>query len=199
MASEQTDRKSWIIEKTLFVFALSAITGLALIAAFILREGLPVVLDHGLRNFLFSTDWSPGEKHYGILTMIAGSAAVMFGALLFGVPVGLSCAIAISEFCHKRVAHVLKAMIELLAGIPSVVFGFIGVIVLVSLIRENIGGPGMSVLAASIVLGVMILPSVVSISVDAMRAVPDSYRQGSIALGATRWQTTRRVVLRAAR
>jgi phosphate ABC transporter permease protein PstC len=195
----KTDLKDWAIAKMLFVFALSAISGLALIAVFIVHEGMPVIVQEGLSGFVGSTVWNPEKKLFGILAMIAGTGAVTFGALIFGVPLGLASAIVLVEFCPAGLSRVLKALIELLAGIPSVVYGFIGVVVLVPIIRNHVGGGGMSVLAASIVLGIMILPNVVSISVDAMRAVPYSYREGSIALGATRWQTIHRVVLKAAR
>jgi phosphate ABC transporter permease protein PstC len=195
----KTDLKDWAIEKTLLIFALSAISGLALIGLFIVREGLPVIAQYGLKGFVLSTRWEPLSDSFGIFAMIAGSVAVTAGALIIGVPLGLACAITLSEFCPQRPARLLKSLIELLAGIPSVVYGFLGVVTLVPLIREHLGGSGMSVLAASIVLGIMILPNVVSISIDAMRAVPDSYRHGSIALGATKWQTVRRVVLKAAR
>lgn len=193
------DLKDWAIEKTLLVFALSAISGLALIGLFIVREGLPVLAQHGFKGFILSARWEPLSGHFGIFDMIAGSVAVTGGALIIGVPLGLAAAVTLSEFCPQRPARVLKALIELLAGIPSVVYGFLGVVTLVPLIREHLGGSGMSVLAASVVLGIMILPNVVSISIDAMRAVPDSYRHGSLALGATKWQTVHRVVLRAAR
>lgn len=204
----KVSRKEWAIEKMLFFFALSAISGLALIAVFIVHEGLPVIVNQGLRGFVLSTTWEPIPPHisgqpavpqFGILSMIVGSIVVTFGALIFGVPLGLASAIGLVEFCPAGPARAIKALIELLAGIPSVVYGFIGVVVLVPFIRGAFGGPGMSVLASSIVLGIMILPSVVSISMDAIRAVPQSYREGSIALGATRWQTVHRVVLRAAR
>ena len=191
--------QDWAVEKVLFIFALSAISGLALIAIFIFHEGLPIVFSKGLSGFVLSTTWSPRAGQFGILTMIVGSIAVTFGALLIAVPLGLASAITLIEFCPKGPAGVLKGLIELLAGIPSVVYGSIGLVVLVPFIREYLGGPGLSVLAASIVLGIMVLPSIVSISMDAIRAVPESYREGSIALGATKWQTVRRVVLKGAR
>jgi phosphate ABC transporter permease protein PstC len=131
--------------------------------------------------------------------MIVGSLAVTAGAMVIGVGFGLACAILLTQFSSPRVVSVMKPSIELLAGIPSVVYGFIGVVILVPFIREHLGGPGLSVLAASIVLGIMVLPTVTSISVDALQAVPRPYREGSIALGATGWQTTHMVVLRAAR
>src|SRR4030042_4961233 len=118
--------------------------------------------------------------------------------LALGVPLVLSCAIVLAEFSPQPLKLVLKPTLELLAGIPSVVYGFLGVVWLVPLIRNHLGGPGLSLLAAAVILGIMILPTVISISIDALTAVPDIYRDGSIALGATQWQTVRRVVLPAA-
>ena len=131
--------------------------------------------------------------------MIASSLWVTFGALVIGAPLGISGAVFLAEFSPPALVQVVKPAIELLAGIPSVVFGFIGVMVLAPFIRRVAGGPGLSVLAAAIVLGVMILPTVMSISIDALRAVPQSFREGAFALGATRWQAVRMVVLKAAR
>jgi phosphate ABC transporter permease protein PstC len=119
--------------------------------------------------------------------------------MVIGVPFGLACAIVLTEFSSKRVRGVIKPVIELLAGIPSVVYGFMGVVILVPFIRETFGGPGLSVLAASIILGIMILPTIISISVDSIQALPPAYRAGSLALGATKWQTVRMVILPAAR
>jgi phosphate ABC transporter permease protein PstC len=118
--------------------------------------------------------------------------------MVLGVPLGLACAIVLAEFSSPRLRSFLKPTLELLAGIPSVVYGFLGVIWLVPLIRNYLGGPGLSLLAAAVILGIMILPTVISISIDALTAVPDIYRDGSIALGATNWQTVHRVVLPAA-
>jgi len=188
-----------IIHAALTVVALSAIGGLALITAFIFKEGLPLIVKVGAGKFLLSSDWYPTEGKFGIFAMIVGSLAVTAGAMVIGAVFGLGCAIVLTQFCPRRAAGLLKPAIELLAGIPSVVYGFMGVVVLVPLIREHLGGPGLSVLASSIVLGIMVLPTVTSISVDALQAVPRSYWEGSIALGATRWQTTHRVMLRAAR
>jgi len=193
------DFREWLVSKALFLSAFSAICGLALIALFIVHEGLPIIVSQGVDGFVLSTRWEPMDGRFGILAMIVGSVAVTFGALIVAVPLGLGSAVALAEFCPKGPAMALKATIELLAGIPSVVYGFIGLVVLVPLIREHLGGPGLSVLASSVVLGIMVLPNIVSISMDAMLAVPQSYREGSTALGATKWQTTHRVVLRAAR
>jgi len=186
------------IERVLFLLALSAVSSLILITIFIFMEGLPLIVHTGLKNFILSSHWAPTKGHFGIFAMIVSSLLVTLGALAVGVPLGLSCAISLAEFSPERVRRVLKPALELLAGIPSVVYGFLGVIWLVPLIREDLGGPGLSLLAASLILGIMILPTVISISIDALTAVPDTYREGSIALGATRWQTVHRVVLPAA-
>jgi phosphate transport system permease protein len=186
------------IERALLLLALSSIGSLALITIFIFLEGFPLILSAGLKNFIFSSHWAPTKGHFGILAMIISSVLVTLGAMVIGVPLGLSCAIVLAEFSPKRLKMVLKPTLELLAGIPSVVYGFLGVIWLVPLIRNYLGGPGLSLLAASIILGIMILPTVISISIDALTAVPDLYRDGSLALGATKWQTVSRVVLPAA-
>jgi phosphate ABC transporter permease protein PstC len=188
-----------IIQIALTIVALSAISSLALIAVFVFREGLPIILKVGPKNFFLSGDWYPSEGKFGIFNMIIGSIAVTGGAIIIGAVFGLGCAIVLTQFAPRQLVIILKPAIEVLAGIPSVVYGFIGVVVLVPFIREHFGGPGLSILASSIVLGIMVLPTVTSISVDVIRAVPRSYSEGSIALGATRWQTTYMVVLKAAK
>ena len=188
------------ISVILFLMALSAISGLALITIFIFKEGLPLILHVGFTDFFLSSDWSPKtDGTFGILAMIVGSLMATAGAMIIAVVFGLGCAIVLTQFCPRRLVSILKPGIELLAGIPSVVYGFMGVIILVPFIRETFGGPGLSVLAASIILGIMILPTIISISVDSLQAVPPSYREGSIALGATKWQTVKMVLLPAAR
>lgn len=188
-----------IISAILMGLALSAILGLSLIAVFVFKEGLPIIVRLGARDFLLSAEWNPKEGHFGIRSMIVGSAMVTLGAMLIGGTLSLGLALVLTQFAPPRLTDVLKPVIELLAGIPSVVYGFVGVQTLVPFIREHLGGPGLSVLAASIVLGIMVLPTITSISVDALQAVPRSYWEGSIALGATRWQTAHRVMLKAAR
>jgi phosphate ABC transporter permease protein PstC len=188
-----------IIQIALTMVALTAISSLALITIFVFKEGLPIILKVGPKNFFLSGDWYPGEGQFGIFNMIIGSLMVTAGAIVIGAVFGLGCAIVLTQFAPRQLVIVLKPAIEVLAGIPSVVYGFIGVVVLVPLIREHLGGPGLSVLASSIVLGIMVLPTVTSISVDVIQAVPKSYRDGAIALGATRWQTTYMVILKAAK
>jgi phosphate transport system permease protein len=180
------------------VLALSSVGILASITFFIFREGGPLIVSAGPANF-FSTDWHPSAGRYGISLMIVGSVVVTLGALAIGLPLGLACAIVLAEMAPARVRRTLKPAVELLAGIPSVVYGFMGLVVVLPFIRAHLGGPGASGLAGAAILGVMILPTIVAVSLDALQAVPRSYREGSRALGATEWQTIRRVVLPGAR
>ncbi len=193
------ERNDRLIRLSLLVVAFSAISVLVVITIFIFEQGTPIMFKYGLKNFLLGQDWYPSEKSFGLFPMIMGSLMVTLGALIVGVPLSLATAIFLTEFSNRRLARILKPFIELLAGIPSVVYGFIGLMFLIPFIRENLGGPGLSVLASSIILGIMILPTVTSIAIDSIRAVPDSFREGSIALGATKWQTVKMVILPAAR
>ena len=190
--------KDKITEKLLLFIAFSAILSLLLITFFIFQQGIPLIFKAGFQNF-FSLKWAPTKDSFGILSMIVGSLMVTAGALVVGVPFGLACAIFLAEFSSSAFQKTLKPIIELLAGIPSVVYGFIGIVILIPFIRETFGGPGFSVLAASIILGIMILPTIVSISYDALMSVPPTYREGSLALGATRWQTVVMCLIPAAR
>ena len=187
------------VQRILTGVAFSAISALLLIALFIFSEGVPFILHYGLREFLFSSEWQPQAGQFGIFPMIVATLWVTLGAIAIGAPLGVAGAVFLTEFMPRPVMQVIKPTIELLAGIPSVVYGFIGVMVLAPFIRSTMGGPGLSLLAASIILGVMILPTVISISIDAILAVPRSYREGSLALGATTWQTVRMVTVPAAK
>jgi len=193
------ERSEKLIRLALLVIACSAVSVLIIITIFIFAQGTPILFKYGVKQFLFGQDWYPGEKSFGLLPMIIGSLYVTLGALVVGVPFGLACAITLTEFSSRRISRTIKPLIELLAGIPSVVYGFIGVVILVPFIRDTFGGPGLSVLSASVILGIMILPTIISISMDSIQALPRTYREGSIALGATRWQTVRLVLLPAAR
>jgi len=191
--------KERFIQRSLLLLAFSTIGILLLITLFIFKEGIPLIFKVGFRDFIMGCEWLPKEGEFGIFPMIMGSFWVTFGALLFGIPLSLGCAIFLVEFSSKRVNRVIKPAIELLAGIPSVVYGFMGMVILVPLIREYLGGPGQSVLAGSLILGIMILPTITSISIDSLQAVPRSYKEGSLALGATHWQSIRMVILPSAR
>lgn len=186
------------IEVALRAIALSSLFVLATIALFIVREGAPLVFRVGFANF-FSAEWHPTLRRFGIAYMVVGSAAVTLGALALGVPLGTACALVLSEMAPPSARRVLKPCVEVLAGIPSVVYGFLGIALVIPWIREHLGGPGASALAGSAILAIMILPTIITVSIDALQAVPTTYREGSLAMGATDWQTTWRVVLPAAR
>ncbi|MDP4132582.1 MAG: phosphate ABC transporter permease subunit PstC [Bacillota bacterium] len=169
-----------------FVFLLSAsisILAVALICIFLFANGIPAMHEIGFFKFLSGTTWKPTSNIYGILPMILGSIYVTFGAIIIGVPIGILTAVFMARFCPKGLYKMLKPAIELLAGIPSVVYGFFGLMVIVPSIRNMFGGSGSSLLAASIVLGIMILPTIIEVSESAIRAVPESYYEGSLALG----------------
>ena len=191
--------KERLIQSLLLALALAAVASLMVITVFIVREGAPVFATQGLWSFLTGKVWAPTQKQFGILPMILGSLWVTAGALLLGVPLGLAVAIFITDYSPAVLSDALRPAIQLLAGIPSVIYGFIGLKILVPIIRDNLGSPGLSVLAGAVVLGIMILPNVIAISEDAIRAVPRSYREGALALGATHWQSLWRVVIPAAR
>lgn len=193
--------KERLIGYLLLVCALVSILSLGLITFFIFEAGLPLIFKVGLRNFLFNATWYPSGKppQFGIAAMIVGSIWVTLGAILVGVPLGLAVAILLAEIAPPALVMLVRPVIQLLAGIPSVIYGFIGLTILAPLVRQLFGGPGLSVLTAALVLAIMILPSIISISEDALRAVPRTYRDGALALGATRWQTIWRVLVPAAR
>lgn len=191
--------KESFIRWTLLIVAFSALSVLALITLFIFKEGLPIMVKRGVPDFILGRKWAPSKRVFGIFPMVVGSLWVTFGALLLGVPLGLAVAIFDTEFAPPALSALTKPATQLLAGIPSVIYGFIGLTILVPWIRDHLGGPGLSVLAGAIILGIMILPNIISISEDAIRAVPKEYRDGSLALGATHWQTIWMVVLPAAR
>lgn len=182
-----------------FISATLSFVVLIAIIVFIVKEGLPVFQETSITKFLFGDTWRPQSGEFGILAMIVGSLAVTLGALIIAVPLGISGAILLAEVAPHKVRLILRPAIELLVGIPSVVYGLVGMVILVPLIRNLFGGFGFSILAAAIVLAVMVLPTIISISEDSIRAIPRAYKEGSLALGATHWQTIRRVLLPSAR
>ena len=193
--------KERLIHVLLLLAALVSIASLGVITFFIFEAGLPLIFRVGAADFLLSMTWNPGgdPPAFGIASMILGSIWVTLGAILVGVPLGLAVAIFSAELAPVWLAAVIRPVIQLLAGIPSVIYGFIGLTILAPLVRGAFGGPGLSVLTAALILGIMILPSVISISEDALRAVPRAYHDGALAIGATRWQTVWHVLVPAAR
>lgn len=194
--------KHWKEQVMQAVFAMAAaasILSVALICIFLFANGLPAIFEIGPAKFLLGTTWKPGQDIYGIFPMIVGSIYVTAGAILVGVPIGLLTAIFMARFCPKRLYRILKPATELLAGIPSVVYGFFGLVVIVPFVREAFGGSGSSLLTASVLLGIMILPTIIGVAESAIRAVPDIYYEGSLALGATHERSVFSVVAPAAR
>jgi len=185
------------VKIVLFTSAIISIIIVLAIGFFIFRESIEAWSEIGVGEMLLKSIWRPGQDQYGILAMVIGSVSVTFGAILLGVPLAIGCAIFLAEVAPDGVQAVVRPAVQLLAGIPSVVYGLFGMVILVPLVRRiNVpGNSGYGLLAASIVLAVMILPTIASIAEDAIRAVPENYRHGSLALGATKWQTITKVVL----
>mgnify|MGYP002516887324 FL=1 len=184
------------------VFLISAcisIIAVALICVFLFANGIPAIHEIGFFNFIGGKVWKPTNNIYGIFPMIIGSIYATAGAIIIGVPAGIFTAVFLSSFCPKKLYRILKPLVDLLAGIPSVVYGFFGLMVIVPFIRNTFGGSGTSLLAASIILGIMILPTIISVSEASLRAVPRSYYEGSLALGATHERSVFRTILPAAK
>lgn len=178
--------------------AAVSILAVAVICVFLFANGVPAMAQIGLPDFLLGTTWKPGNDMYGIFPMIVGSIYVTAGAIVVGVPCGLLCAVFLSRFATKKVAAVLRPGVELLAGIPSVVYGFFGLMILVPFIRANFSGKGVSLLAAALLLGIMILPTIITVAKSALDAVPGQYYQGALALGADHERAVFRVIVPAA-
>ena len=184
------------------VFLISAcisIIAVALICVFLFANGIPAIHEIGFFNFIGGKVWKPTNDIYGIFPMIIGSIYATAGAIVIGVPAGIFMAVFLSSFCPKKLYRIIKPLVDLLAGIPSVVYGFFGLMVIVPFIRNTFGGSGTSLLAASIILGIMILPTIISVSEASLRAVPRSYYEGSLALGATHERSVFRTILPAAK
>jgi len=202
--------QNYLLEKFFLLLALLTILIVILIVVFVVSRSLPAFEAGGLFNIVFGLEWAPLNNKFGIFAMIVGSIAVTLGALILGVPFGVGAAIFLAEIAPSWIQKIIRPAVELLAGIPSVIYGLFGMTLVVPLIRsweKSILGPGgdphlqvgYSVLAAVFVLTIMILPTITNVAEDALRAVPNDYKEGSYALGATRWQTIVNVVLPASR
>ncbi len=191
--------KEKLSERIFLLIALSALSVLALITVFIFIKGIPIIAKVGILNFVFGMKWAPGQGAYGIFPMIVGSVSVTLGAAILGVPIAICCSIFLAEFAPAALRNIFRPAIQLLAGIPSVVYGFWGVLFIVPMIRNHLGGPGLSILAGSIILAIMILPTIISITEVSLLALPRHYKDGALALGLTHWQTIRSLLLPAAK
>ena len=171
--------------KCIFILAACvSILAIVIICVFLFASGIPTIGEIGIFKFLFGTEWRPGNGLYGILPMIIGSIYVTAGAILVGVPIGILCAVYMSHFCNKKLYKILKPVIDLLAGIPSIIYGFVALSIIVP-IMQNFKGNGQNIITASLLLGIMILPTIISVTESSLRAVDKSYYDGALALGAT--------------
>ena len=185
MVNKMTNLSEKVMRIVFMLSATVSILAVIVICYFLFDQGLPAMVEIGVSDFLTGTLWKPLEGHFGIFPMIVGSIYVTAGAIILGVPVGLLCAIFMAKFCPRRLYSVLKPAVDLLAGIPSIVYGFFALMVIVPVVQELTGTSGKGILTASIMLAIMILPTIVSVSEASIRAVPESYYEGSLALGAT--------------
>ena len=196
--------KEKVMEIVFLMAACASIVAVALICIFLFKSGLPAMKEIGLADFLLGTEWRPGNHLFGIFPMIVGSVYVTAGAILIGVPIGLFMAVYLAMYCPNKIYKVLKPAVDLLAGIPSIVYGFFGMVVIVPAVRYffneviDLNGKGDSILTASIVLGIMILPTIIGAAEPAIRAVPKLYYEGALALGADHERSTFSVVFPAA-
>jgi phosphate transport system permease protein len=188
-------------EAVLFACALLSILAVAFITLFLFQRGLPLFAKTSLADFFFSTKWEPtaAVPHYGILSFILGSVYVTGLSLVFAVPVGLAVGIYLAELAEKKSSKAIRAAVEILAGIPSVIYGLFGIAIISTLTRSLFGGTGYSLLSASIVLAIMTLPTIINVTEVSLRAVPRELKEGSLALGATHWQTIAKVLIPSAR
>ncbi|AQS52425.1 Phosphate transport system permease protein PstC [Jeotgalibaca dankookensis] len=187
-----------------WVFIASAsisVISIIVIFYFIFEGGLPFMLEYGIGNFIFGTEWSPSNSNpeFGILPMIVGSIVITIGAILIGVPTGVFTAIFMARFCPPLLYKFLKPAVNMMAAIPSIVYGFFALRVVVPLMKQLVGGTGMNIMTASILLGIMILPTIIGMSESSLRAVPNNFYEGSVALGATHERSLLRVVVPAAK
>lgn len=193
--------KEKLMQYVFFASALVSVLAVICICLFLFMRGIPAIAEIGFKSFIFGQKWAPVDNPplFGILSMIVGSLYVTAGAIVIGVPIGVMCAIFLAEFCPKGLYKTVKPAVNLLAGIPSIIYGFFGMEVVVPYVREYFGGNGYSILSASVILGIMILPTIISISEAAVRAVPESYKEGSLGIGATKEETIFKVVVPAAK
>lgn len=187
----------WVFIASAFVSVISIVV----IFYFIFEGGVPFMVRYGIGDFLFGTKWTPSNANpeYGILPMIIGSLVITFGAILIGVPTGVFTSIFMAKFCPPKLYRFVKPAVNMMAAIPSIVYGFFALRLIVPFMRNLVGGTGMNILTASILLGIMILPTIIGLSESSLRAVPNSYYEGSVALGATHERSVIRVMVPAAK
>lgn len=184
------------------IFAIAAsvsVISVILICYFLFSNGIGAMADIGFTNFIFGKEWRPGNDIYGIFPMILGTFYITGGSLVIGIPLGMLMAVFLSRYCPKKIYGLVNSLVELLAGIPSIIYGFFGMVVLVPFVKNNFAGNGNSIFTAAILLGIMILPTIISVSKAALMAVPESYYEGAVALGATKEISIFKVMIPAAK
>lgn len=199
LVSRETQIKEWLLAAIFFTCALVAVLAVALIFAFVGWKAWPIMSEVGLGNFLSGRIWAPSDGQFGILALIQGSFVVTIGALAIGTPLAVGTAVFLSEIASPRVRSIVRPAVELLAGIPSVVYGFFGVVMLRPIIGEMTGSIGFGPLTTWIILAIMIVPTIAALSEDALQSIPMGIREASFAMGATQWQTIYKVVVPAAK
>lgn len=191
--------KEKIMKLVFLVTAMASIIAVIVICGFLFINGVPAIKEIGVKEFLLGMKWLPMQEIFGILPMIVGSIYVTAGAIIIGVPIGIFSAVYLVRFCNEKVYKIVKPAVELMAGIPSIVYGFFGLVVIVPAFQTIFGGSGKGLLTASLLLGIMILPTIISVVESSLRAVPEHYYEGALALGATRERSMFFVTLPAAK
>ena len=199
LVSRSTYVKEWLLQALFFMCAFAFVLAVALIFIFVGWKALPIFTDYGFWKFISGTTWSASTKEFGILPLIAGTVLVTLGALALGTPLAVGTAVFLSDVASPRVRSFVRPAVELLAGIPSIVYGFFGIILLRSIVAEFSGTLGFGAFSAWIVLAIMIVPTIAALSEDALRSIPEGIREASYAMGATQWQTIYKVVIPAAK
>ena len=189
----------FLMKIVFLICACISIAAVIMICVFMFANGVPAIKEIGFVKFLFGTEWRPGQGLYGIGPMIVGSIYVTAGAMVVGVPIGLLTAVFLAKYSSKKIYKIVKPMVNLMAGIPSIIFGFFGLVVIIPAIQSMFDTSGKGILAASLLLGMMILPTVINTSEAAIRAVPESYYEGALALGATKERSIFKTVIPAAK
>jgi len=199
LVSRETQVKEWLLAAVFFACAFVAVLAVALIFAFVGWKAWPIFSEVGIGNFLGGDVWAPSDGSFGILPLIVGSFVVTLGALALGTPLAVGTAVFLSEIASPRMRAIVRPAVELLAGVPSVVYGFFGIVMLRPVIAEMTGGVGFGAATAWIILAIMIVPTIAALSEDALRSIPMGIREASYAMGATQWQTIYKVVVPAAK
>ncbi len=199
MDTRKRQIKENLMKGVFLITALTSILAVIAICGFLFANGIPAIKEIGVSDFLLGIKWLPMQKIFGILPMIIGSIYVTAGAIIIGVPIGIFSAVYMVRFCNKKIYKIVKPAVELMAGIPSIVYGFFGLVVIVPAFQHIFGGSGKGLLTASLLLGIMILPTIISVVESSLRAVPESYYEGALALGATKERSMFFVTLPAAK